>query len=786
MPSQVISSVENNFTKGLVTEFTGMNFPENAATDCDNAVFTIVGDVTRREGFNFEDNFITYTGSDANSALSSYVWNNAGGDGNSKLLVRQVGPILLFYKISTSTVSTPLSTRNITNTVNLLSFVSVGSTFDQNIECTYADGNGYLFVFHPNCDPVYVTFIPGTNAISTNIINVNIRDFSGVLEPGLGVNTRPSTLTAQHQYNLQNQGWTQGNTWEGFANNNVLIGTGSKTFTIGTVTGVTVGQQISVKLNVFDPLLGQTTSSYGQVMAGVITGYSAGVLTATINQTSGGLDGGVYGLTSGQNYPRYTYIWDIVPFNVGYINTFFTAVGSYPSNADVWWYFKNSTGAFDPATTFGNVSLSAGRAPQGRYILNAFSQQKAAISGLSVTNISTLIRPSIGAWFQGRVWYSGVNASQAATGDAPTYSWSNNIYFSQVVTDVSDFGLCYQTNDPTSQNLFDLLPTDGGVITIQDAGNIVKLFSIQNGLLVFATNGVWFITGSQGIGFSANDYTITKISSVRSLTSQSFVDVHGLPYFWNEEGIYAVEPSQGGGLAVNPITVGTILSFYNNIPLNSRRYARGAYHPIDYVLQWTYKSIPETDVTSRYQFDRILNFNVYNKAFFPYTIVTGTKAQYIHGVNYISYPNSNGPPPGFKYPCSFSGDQLTFAEENDPTFVDWGTSDYTTFFITGYKLHGQAQKRFQIPYIYVYNRLTDGSSHYKIQGQWDYALSGDTGRWSTAEIVDIDLSNNYAVKQRRHRIRGRGLVLQVKVSSVSGQPFDIIGWSMYENLSTGV
>src|SRR6266481_3547606 len=107
MPSQVISSVENNFTKGLVTEFTGMNFPENAATDCDNLIFTIVGDTTRREGFNFEENFITYTGSDAESALSSYVWNNAGGDGNSRLLVRQIGPIILFYKVSTSTVATP-------------------------------------------------------------------------------------------------------------------------------------------------------------------------------------------------------------------------------------------------------------------------------------------------------------------------------------------------------------------------------------------------------------------------------------------------------------------------------------------------------------------------------------------------------------------------------------------------------------------------------------------------------------------------------------------------------
>jgi len=51
-------------------------------------------------------------------------------------------------------------------------------------------------------------------------------------------------------------------------------------------------------------------------------------------------------------------------------------------------------------------------------------------------------------------------------------------------------GNCYQVNDPTSDQLFDLLPTDGGVIVIQGCGSIYKLFPLQNALLVFAANGV--------------------------------------------------------------------------------------------------------------------------------------------------------------------------------------------------------------------------------------------------------------------------------------------------------
>ena len=50
MAQQTSTAVENNFTKGFITESTGLNFPENAATDTDNCEYTIVGDVNRRLG----------------------------------------------------------------------------------------------------------------------------------------------------------------------------------------------------------------------------------------------------------------------------------------------------------------------------------------------------------------------------------------------------------------------------------------------------------------------------------------------------------------------------------------------------------------------------------------------------------------------------------------------------------------------------------------------------------------------------------------------------------------
>jgi hypothetical protein len=786
------TSIMNSFIGGLKTEYTGLNFPENSCTDTANCVFSIIGEVLRREGIDLEDNAVNNPIMQAGKAFNTYKWTNVGGDGQTQVLVTQIGNTLYFYTTSSATATSPVSAQRLTSTVNIPTYQASGNTADTSlVECQFTDGNGYLFVFHPACDPFYCTYNNGV--ITANLITLQIRDFAGIAETGVAVTLRPSTLTKEHNYNLVNQGWVTGNPWQAYVNvgGTFHASIDSETFpTSSGISGVSNGQIVYV--NVYE----WAGPSYAPAGSGTVTGYTGTSLTVNTNYIDTAIAGDVFVVTNSAtfSYPNISCSQIFIyPVEQGFINSWFSTEGNYPSNADIWYEFKNSSGVFDP-TTQANISVGSGQAPQGHFVMNAFNQDRGLVSGITgLTAVSTNVRPRCGTWFQGRVWYAGVDSSQQASGDAIYNTWTESIYFSQIVQTPTDFGSCYQVNDPTDETLNALLPSDGGVIVIQGCGSIYNLFTIQNGVLVFAANGIWIIRGNQGLGFTADDYSINKVANIQSISSTSLINVNGWPMFWNEEGIYAVAPGKEqapygfGGLNVEPITVGTILSFYNNIPRDSKRFVRGDYNPITYVVQWCYRSTQESGISNRYQFDSILNLNVFNKAFYPYTI-SPDNVYYVSDVIYTSYP-SGTLDPTFKY-FATDGINVSFAEERDDTnWVDWFSVDntgvdYTSYFVTGYNLHGKALLKWSSNYIYVYANNLDPYA-YTIQSIWDYANSGNSGRYSTIQTV-TNYNPNYAASYRRHKLRGHGMSLQIKISSVTGQPFTLFGWTMADDIDGGI
>lgn len=777
-PQPSVPSLMNSFVGGLKTEFTGLNFPENASTDTQNCVFTRVGNVTRRQGIDYELNFATANlGPRTNLAISTFVWTNAGGDGNSQILVAQIGALLAFYNISGTTTSNSLSANSLASTISLTQFMPTGGGNPGIVECQFATGNGYLFVFNTNTDPFYCTYVPGASTpISASVISVLIRDFVGNLEPGVPVDLRPSADTGTHLYNLMNQGWTRSSAWNATSTSAFTINLGVQVFVAQAGLSITTGTAVTATGYGRFGQLGTTVTLGGSVSA--YAGTNITVNVTSINPSS----------FTGQTPVNIT--WNIVP-NVpgGQIATFGAAASVFPSNADVWWSFKDSTGAFNPAVTVSNVTLGSGPAPKGFYTFSTFDRNRNAVSGLTNADRAfTLTRASTGSWFQGRVWYSGVNSSYV-DGNGTFTTWTEDIYFSQIVQTPNQFGMCYQANDPTSETLFGLLPTDGGVITIQGSGAIYKLFPVSNGILVFAANGIWFITGSAGLGFTANDYTVSKVSGEHCISGTSFVDVAGYPMFWNNEAIYAVMPGQSytsgqRALEVKNLTLPTIKQFYQNIPLASKLYARGSYNHITGVVQWLYRSTPETDITSRYTFDSVLNFLTYTEAFYNWTI---SPTANLLGVNYIEFTGTTPslyPPPTFKYLTFTNLNLFTFSEERDNIhWQDWNStgtlSDYTSYFVTAYNLAGKGQRKFQPQYIWMYSEIP--TTTYTFQGLWDFNNNPLSNRTSATQVVTT-FKPLYNKTIRKLRVRGNGYVLQFKISSQTGQPFNIAGWSVLDTI----
>lgn len=787
-PSPEVPGVMNTFIQGLKTEFTGLNFPENACTATENCRFARVGNTVRRNGIDLEANGLLSALDRTNEGLSSFLWDNVGGNGNTFLEVVQTGGFLSFWSGSLATVTNPLS-RNFLVTLSFTQFVASGGTFDFSQECQYASGDGYLFVLHPSCDPFYCSFNSGTNTITMAAITIQIRDFSGIPD-NLAPNVRPGVLSTEHDYNLQNQGWSSGGSWSGTCQSGTLhFVTGAQTFAITTQSSSSVSNGDTIGIN-------WSNGHVNFYMQGTVTAYTSGV-SITINITYVPAGGGS-NPPLGPTDPMY-----MTKLNAGLLNTWFSAEGNYPSNSDIWYTFKDSTGVFNPAATAANILLGVGQAPQGHYVLNAFLQQRSAASGVAgITDITTTIRPRTGAWYAGRVWYSGVDSSQPATGDAPQYTWTENVYFSQIVTDVTNFGYCYQANDPTSETLNALLPDDGGLVQIQGTGSIYKLFPVMNGLIVFAANGIWFITGNTGIGFTANDFSVTKVSGIHCISGTSYVSVDGWPMFWNADGIYWVQPGQSytsgqRSLEVKNMTLETIKTFYDGIPLSSKKKARGSYNHITGEVQWLFKSTEAVSVTNTYEFDSALVFLTYTGAFYPWTLPSASNI-HIHDIVYIEGPGGlNIDVPRFKYIFSvFSNNAYTFSFANEADNVNWvdfnslsnynGTnfsSGYTSYFNTGYIIKGQALMRTQNKYIYVYSEQS--TTQYTIQGIWNYANSGSSGKYSPVQVIRTNtplFNKNY----RRIRIPGQGYVLQFSISSIPGQPFNISGWSTIDTVKAGV
>lgn len=486
------------------------------------------------------------------------------------------------------------------------------------------------------------------------------------------------------------------------------------------------------------------------------------------------------------------------------ITEYHTALGRYPGNNKQWWSARDATdNSFDPAL-LATLYTGTTRAPRGHYVVNAFYIDRTAVSGVPGLPVeSRTERPISVSFFAGRVWYLE----------------GSTVYFSQVLDDTHrKAGFAYQEADPTAEDISDLLPTDGGVIPIPEMSKGLKLVPQGAGIVVFGQNGIWTVTGTAA-GFTANDFSVSKINHLGTTSPMSIVDTGDQVYWWSKVGIMGMSqkmgqfgPVEGVFDKVN-ITEETIQSFYNNkIPETRKPFVKGQFDPASNTVQWLFSD----DLTiPNYAYNRVLNLDMTLQAFYPWSVDV-TNRNFITGlfltptINDVDHPQIKDSFIKFSFFSQTAPDDnhYGFGLFDSTTFMDWAYADgtglkYLSFCETGYELLDDAMRKKSTPWIYTYFRRTeenyvpsgddftvDKPSSCLFQVKWNWANSSASGKYSTKveayrhtrlqmfDEADLAFNTGYPLVVTKHKVRGVGKAIQFRFESDKpGHDFDLIGWA---------
>lgn len=278
--------------------------------------------------------------------------------------------------------------------------------------------------------------------------------------------------------------------------------------------------------------------------------------------------------------------------------------------------------------------------PLGRFIVNAASWSRIGRGDTprDYNDSSTKVlsrtyewtqNPSSVEFYADRVWYCGAKGYREF--DAPLYSTydkkdnldvSNTIYFSQQLnSDLEKVGFCYQQNDPTAEDINQLLPTDGGTLTIRGAGEIYSMKTFGTALIIFASEGVWAVAGLDSNSFKADSYSVDKISNIGPSSKYTISSTNKNIYYIANDAIYFLTVDDLSGKPTpQDITSGRIKDFYNELSSSQKENAKAFFDTANRNLYMMY-----SDSLVENLFNKVLVFNQDLGSFYKYDLASTSK-----------------------------------------------------------------------------------------------------------------------------------------------------------------
>lgn len=423
---------------------------------------------------------------------------------------------------------------------------------------------------------------------------------------------------------------------------------------------------------------------------------------------------------------------------------------------------------------------------------------------MAIANETISGRPECAAYTAGRIFY-GLDSI---------------VYYSQLLEgqSLSQIDKCYQQNDPTAEQLSDVLDTDGGTIPINGADRIIQLVEYLQGVLVFSTNGVWQISGPE-TGFKATDYYVKQISDQGLIGIKTVVKTNETVIYWSRSGIYQISPNQYGQLSSESITENTIQTHYNSIGDTFKAKAKGVYLESEQKIQWLYNSNAGGTVLPDFC-DMSLTLDLRTGGWFKdkfeseVTIVptthdislagavlkskssTESEMLYVYTSKAVSSPFSVG---------------LAFATKTDGDFEDFGSQFDTAYLDTGYETLGKPSNKKVAPYVTTHFKQTEtawvdlgggdldlnNKSSCLVSTKWDWNDTNANGRFGPSQEAYRfrrffmptgagAFNSGETVITSKIKVRGRGKSLSVRFEQSAGKDFQLLGYSIQYSMKGGM
>jgi len=506
-------------------------------------------------------------------------------------------------------------------------------------------------------------------------------------------------------------------------------------------------------------------------------------------------------LTPAHNYNLQNQGWSSTD-----IAAYFTANAVYPSNAQQWFQGRDASNNFSPAE-LDKLDFGTAPAPRGRFLLDLLVKDRNAIvSGAGTDGVP--VGPTVGEFYAGRMWVGGMVTSVNRT-------FAHTVWYSQSITGtLNEQGFdpkesLYPVNDLTSEFFNSPLATDGGGVTIPDAGSILRMKVLSTNLILFSTSGIYALNGGFGRAFEAQDFTTSKISNIVINNKLSLVSTGDAIYFFADEGVQVVSIGESAGtFSISNLTeTKWSLELYQELLSNAAGSARGQYTNRENKIHWTYNN--NSAIGGSEEHNRILILDLDTSAFVDHDLgskagtplkwsVIGASTQDNPGekresIKFLSRIQSGT---DHKYEwMSFKGD----------SFLDWGVDDYESSILTWPTHMGDPSVVKQSTFVVAYFNMTeenwidngsggailDKPSGCKAQARWDWNVTATGNKWSRTQqlyrfnrplVAGVTLPDpidtGESIVYTKTRFRGYGKSFQLHFAAELGKDMQILGWTI--------